>query len=85
MRILEESVLYTLPAMLEGQFSLNQCGDSPFWDEWYPSLRFAFFVIFVFYYVLGMPAVYLWVRRRGAAAKILQCCYYPVAVAFMSL
>jgi hypothetical protein len=84
---LQESVLYTLPNMMLGQFSTsNKCSNSPFWHEWYPRLRFAFFVIFMVYYIFGMSALFWFARRRSTGArKILQWYTYPVAVAFMSL
>ena len=84
---MEESVLYTLPDMILGQFSTsNKCSDSPFWHEWYPRLRFAFFVICMVYYIFGMPTLFWYTRRKSTGArKILQWYSYPVAVAFMSL
>ena len=87
MRIMEESVLYTLSSMIEGHFSLsNKCSDSPFWHEWYPRLRFAFFVIFMVYYIFGMPTLFWFARRRSEASrKVLQWHTYPVALGFMSL
>ncbi|KAK1754445.1 hypothetical protein QBC47DRAFT_383941 [Echria macrotheca] len=86
MRAIQESVLYELPQQLGWQISLsNECCNSPLWDQWYPRLRFAFFVIFLVYYVFGMPAVFWWTRRRNGASGILNCYAYTGAVGLTAL
>ncbi|KAK4450590.1 hypothetical protein QBC34DRAFT_402909 [Podospora aff. communis PSN243] len=101
MRAIEETIAYPPPhfrlgngfgrgpglGVFPGYSMSNECCDSPAWDSWYHRLRFALFVIFLVYYVFGMPLVFWWTRRKGAAAsnKILNRYVYLTAVGFTAL
>jgi hypothetical protein len=53
------------------------------WD-WYSNLRFSWWIIFLFYYTIGLPVLYWNVRRRQAnAQKLIPLWTYGVALSFL--
>lgn len=64
----------------------NECKNSTVWDNWYPRLRVAIFAIFLVYYVLIVPFLFVFARRRTAKARtILKFYTYVPAIVFMFL
>lgn len=98
MRAIEETVAYPPPhfrlgngpgpgfGFFPGYSMSNECSNSPAWDSWYHRLRFALFVIFLVYYVFGMPLAFWWTRRKSATPSTIMNRYaYLAAVALTAL
>jgi hypothetical protein len=64
-----ESVeVFNLKVFLSHPSLHNKCHDG-IWNSWYPRLRVAVFVIFLFYYILVLPFLFLSTREKSARAK----------------
>jgi hypothetical protein len=81
-----ESVEVFNPKVFLSHHSLHNKCQHGIWNNWYPRLRVAVFVIFLFYYLFVIPFLFLYFRKKSARArKILSWHLYIPAVVSMVL